>query len=625
MRKTLIVCAIALALAACDRAASPEAGTAATPAATVSQADIAAETERLNQWFEKKYEEQLRFSPLQLTFQGRKDLYDQLDDFSEKAQLDQIAWQKASVEEMEKTFAYDKLSDEGKFSYDLWKLQYENARDSVPFLSNGYAFDQMNGAQSFLPTVLISFHKVDEESDYVAYVSRLKATARAFDQLLERARKSAGQNIRPPKFAYAGVIDQSRKVITGAPFSAGKDSAIWADAQAKADALVKAGKISAERAAALKEEARVALVEQLKPAYERVIAWCEQDTPNALENASGVGVTQSNGKAYYDYQLRQMTTTNMTAEEIHALGLKEVERIRGEMTALKEKVGFKGDLDAFFAFIDKDPQFVFPNTDAGRQAYIDEATQKIDNIKKELPNYFGLLPKADLVVKRVEAFREQDGAAQHYFPGTPDGSRPGVYYAHLSDMNAMPKPELEVIAYHEGLPGHHMQISIAQELTGVPKFRTQAGFTAYAEGWGLYSEWLAKEMPNTYQDPYSEFGRLSSEMWRAIRLVVDTGLHAKGWTEEQAVEYFDANSAVPLAAIRSEVQRYLIMPGQATAYKVGMIRIQELRKKAETELGDKFDIKGFHDTVLGGGALPLTLLERRVDQWIASQKANKQA
>ncbi|MEJ1095237.1 MULTISPECIES: DUF885 domain-containing protein [unclassified Pseudoxanthomonas] len=623
MRKTLIVCAIALALAACDRAASPEAGTAATPAVAVSQADIAAETERLNQWFEKKYEEQLRFSPLQLTFQGRKDLYDQLDDFSEKAQLDQIAWQKASVEEMEKTFDYAKLSDEGKFSYDLWKLQYENARDGAPFLSNGYAFDQMNGAQSFLPTILISFHKVDEESDYVAYVARLKETARGFDQLLERARKSAGQGIRPPKFAYEGVIDQSRKVITGAPFSAGKDSAIWADAQAKLDALVKAGKITAERAAALKEETRAALLEQLKPAYERIIAWCEEDTPNALENASGVGVTQSNGKAYYEYQLRQMTTTGMTAEEIHALGLKEVARIRGEMTALKDKVGFKGDLDAFFEFIDKDPQFVFPNTDAGRQAYIDEATLRIDNIKKELPNYFGLLPKADLVVKRVEAFREQDGAAQHYFPGTPDGSRPGVYYAHLSDMNAMPKPELEVIAYHEGLPGHHMQISIAQELTGVPKFRTQAGFTAYAEGWGLYSEWLAKEMPNTYQDPYSEFGRLSSEMWRAIRLVVDTGLHAKGWTEEQAVEYFDANSAVPITAIRSEVQRYLIMPGQATAYKVGMIRIQELRKKAETELGDKFDIKGFHDTVLGGGALPLTLLERRVDQWIASKKAKQ--
>ena len=622
MRRTLIACALALALTACDRAAAPEAGAAGTPAAAVSQADIAAESERLNQWFEKKYEEQLKFSPLQLTFQGRKELYDQLDDMSEKAQQDQVAWQKASVEELEKTFDYAKLSDEAKFSYDLWKLQYENARDGLPFLSDGYAFEQMNGAQSFLPTVLISFHKVEEESDYTAYVSRLKATARAFDQLLERARKSAAAGVRPPKFAYEGVIDQSRKVIAGAPFSAGADSAIWADAQAKADALAKAGKVTPERAAALKEEARKALLEQFKPAYERVIAWSEEDLPNAPVNATGVGSTHPNGKAYYEYQLRQMTTTNMTAEEIHALGLKEVERIKGEMTALKDQVGFKGDLDAFFAFIDSDPQFKFPNTDAGRQAYIDEATRVIANIKTQLPNYFGLLPKADLVVKRVEAFREQPGAAQHYFPSTPDGSRPGVYYAHLSDMDAMPKPELEVIAYHEGLPGHHMQIAIAQELTGVPKFRTQAGVTAYAEGWGLYSEWLAKEIPNTYQDPYSRFGQLSSEMWRAIRLVVDTGLHAKNWTETQAVEYFDANSAVPLTAIKSEVQRYLVMPGQATAYKIGMIRIQELRKKAETELGDKFDIKGFHDTVLGGGALPLTLLERRVDQWIASQKAN---
>ena len=621
MRKTLLAAALVLSLGACDRAATPAAGAAATPAMAATPAEVEAETARLNKWFEAKYEEQLRFSPIRLTFLGRKELYDRLDDMSPKAQLDQVAWQKASVEEMEKTFAYDKLSDEGKFSYDLWKQQYEDARDGTAFIADGYAFDQMNGAQSFLPTLLIGFHKVDEESDFTAYVARLAATGRAFDQLLERARSSAAQGIRPPKFAYEGVIEQARKVIAGAPFGAGPDSAIWADAQAKVDALAKAGRIDAARAEALKAEARKALLEQFKPAYERVIAWSQEELPKAAVNATGVGATHPNGKAYYEYQLRQMTTTAMTAEEIHALGLKEVARLRGEMTALKDKVGFEGDLDAFFAFIDSDPRFTYPNTDAGRQAYIDDATAKIANIKKELPNYFGLLPKADLVVKRVEAFREQDGAAQHYFPGTPDGARAGVYYAHLSDMGAMPKPELEVIAYHEGLPGHHMQISIAQELTGVPTFRTQAGFTAYSEGWGLYSEWLAKEMPGTYQDPYSEFGRLSSEMWRAIRLVVDTGLHAKGWTEQQAIEYFDANSAIPLAAIRSEVRRYLIMPGQATAYKIGMIRIQDLRRKAEAALGARFDIKGFHDTVLGGGALPLTLLEKRVDQWIAREKA----
>ena len=621
MRKTLIVCALTLALAACDKGNAPAAGAADTAAPVASAADIAAESKRLNEWFDKKYEEQLKFSPIQLTFQGRKDLYDQVDDMSEQAQRDQVAWQKASVEEMEKTFDYAKLDDEAKLSYDLWKLQYENARDGLPFMVDGYAFDQMNGAQGFWPTFLISFHKVEEESDYTAYIARLNATSRAFDQLLERARASAAQGIRPPKFAYEGVIDQAKKVITGAPFSTGKDAAIWADAQAKADALVKAGKIDAARATALKDEARKALLEQFKPAYDRVIAWSEEELPKAAVNASGVGSTHPNGKAYYEYQLRQSTTTAMTAEEIHQLGLSEVVRLRGELEALQQKMGVPGDLQAFFEHVRNDPARVYPNTDAGRQAYIDQATADIANIKTHLPEYFGLLPKADLVVKRVEAFREQDGAAQHYYPSTPDGSRPGVYYAHLSDMNAMPKTELEVIAYHEGLPGHHMQIAIAQELTGIPKFRTQYNTTAYAEGWGLYSEWLAKEIPDTYKTDYAEYGRLMSEMWRAIRLVVDTGLHAQGWTEQQAVDYFRTNSSVPDAAIRSEVQRYLVNPGQATAYKVGMIRIQQLRKKAEAELGDKFDIRGFHDAVLGGGSLPLDLLERRVDGWIAQRKA----
>ena len=343
--------------------------------------------------------------------------------------------------------------------------------------------------------------------------------------------------------------------------------------------------------------------------------------PRPGVNLAGVGITQPEGAAYYTHQLKQNTTTAMSADEIHQLGLSEVARLRGEMEKVKAQVGFEGDLPAFFKHVQEDSNQLLPDTDAGRQAYIDEATRVIANIKQQLPKYFGILPKADLVVKRVEAFREQPGAAQHYYPSTPDGARPGIYYAHLSDMKAMPKTTLEVIAYHEGLPGHHMQIAIAQELKGVPTFRTQFGSTVYAEGWALYSEALAKEMPGTYQDPYSEYGRLTSEAWRAIRLVVDTGLHAKGWTEQQAIDYFRANSSIPDAAIKSEVRRYLIMPGQATAYKIGMIRIQQLRKKAETELGAKFDIRGFHDAVLGGGALPLDLLERRVDGWIATTKA----
>ncbi|WP_343064773.1 DUF885 domain-containing protein [Marilutibacter spongiae] len=619
-RNTLAL-ALALGLSACNPQPAGGDATVSADAAAPTAEQVEDESRRLNAWFDEQYEEQLQFSPIQLTFLGRKDLNDQIDDLSEAGTRKRVDWMKASVEAMESTFDYDRLDPETQLSWDLWKRQYEDARDGLPFIAHGYPFDQMNGAQNILPMFMINFHKVDDEKDYLAYVSRLQKSEVAFDQLLERGRAATAEGIRPPKFAYEGVIDQSKKVITGAPFGEGPDSALWADAQAKADALVEAGTISAERAAELKGEARKALLEHVKPAYERIIAFAEADLPNAADDATGVGTSQPDGAAYYAYQLKQNTTTDMNAEQIHELGLKEVARLRGELEALKAPAGYEGDLEGFFKHVQADPKRLFPNTDAGRQAYIDEASADIANIKQHLPDYFGLLPKADLVVKRVEPFREQDGAAQHYYPATPDGSRPGIYYAHLSDMNAMPKTELEVIAYHEGLPGHHMQISIAQELTGIPKFRTQYGSTAYSEGWGLYSEWLAKEMPGTYQSWYAEYGRLMSEMWRAIRLVVDTGLHAKGWTEQQAYDYFRANSSVPDAAIRSEIRRYLVNPGQATAYKIGMIKIQDLRRKAESELGDGFDIRGFHDAVLGGGAMPLDLLEKRVDRWIDSQKA----
>ena len=342
--------------------------------------------------------------------------------------------------------------------------------------------------------------------------------------------------------------------------------------------------------------------------------------PNTDEIATGVW-NLPDGPAYYEEQLANQTTTDVTADEVHALGLREVARIKTAMEAIKELVGFDGSLQAFFSFVREDPQFYFPNTDAGREGYLQAARESLGVIQERLPEYFGILPRADLVVKRVEAFREQPGAAQHYVRGTPDGSRPGTYYAHLIDMNAMPKPAMEGIAYHEGIPGHHMQISIAQELTNIPMFRTQSGFSAFTEGWGLYAEFLAKEM-GAYEDPYSDFGRLSGEIWRAIRLVVDTGLHAKGWTEEEAVEYFLVNSPAAEGQIRSEVRRYIVWPGQATAYKIGMLRIQELRARAEAALGEEFDIRGFHDTVLGGGALPLPILERRVDDWVAATIGN---
>jgi uncharacterized protein (DUF885 family) len=576
--------------------------------------------EALNQWFDAKYEEALQMSPLRLTNLGIKDQYDKIDDMSVEGEQKQLAWYEASVEELKKRFEYDRLDEADKASYDLWVYQYETMKEGDKFRSLDYVFDQMRGRHTGLPNSLINFHKVDSVGDMNAYVSRIKETGRAIDQLVARAKEQAVAGILPPKFAFETVIKQCKSLLDGKPFiESEKGSPLYNDMHAKIDALLAAGKIDAAQATTLKEASDNALNVYFKPAYDNLIAWLEAELPNAEATPTGVS-RHPEGDAYYNYRLKVSTTTNLTADEIHEIGLSEVARIKEEMLAIKDKVGFKGDLSEFFVFVNTDKQFFFPNTDEGRQGYIDESTKYLDELTKKLPDYFGILPKAKLEVKRVEAFREQDGAPQHYSKGTPDGSRAGTFYAHLSDMNAMPKSTMEGVAYHEGNPGHHMQISIAQELESVPKFRTQAGFSAYSEGWGLYSEALAKEMGG-YQNPYYDFGRLVNEIWRSIRLVVDTGLHSKGWTEADAIKYFTENSSISQGAIKAEVQRYMVMPGQATSYKIGMLKIQELRKKAETELGDRFNIKGFHDTVLGGGALPLELLERRVDGWIASSKA----
>ncbi len=595
-------------------ATAPASTAPAAPTETAEQI-----TQRLNTWFDAKFEEALAFSPIQQTYLGRKTDYDKIDDASLAAEDRYLAWMRAATAEMQTNFNRDDLTPEGQISWDMWEWNLATAEAGVPFRQNRYVLHQFNGTQSFYPTFLINQHRVESESDMVAFISRLRESARALDQSLAQSQANAAAGVRPPRFAYEGVIDQSRKITTGAPFTDGEASALWSATDSKLASLVEAGAIDQARSDALRAEARSALTEALQPAYGRIIAWFESDIGNTSEVAQGVSALP-NGAVFYNYRLSQMTTTDLTADQIHEIGLSEVARIRSEMEAIKESVGFEGDLQAFFTFLREDDQFYFSQDDKGAQDYIDAAEGHLEELNKRLPEFFGTLPKADLVVKRVEPFREQPGAAQHYRPGTPDGSRPGTYYAHLSDMRAMPITTLEVIAYHEGNPGHHMQVSISQELESLPKFRSQGNFiSAFGEGWALYSELLAKEM-GAYDDPYSDFGRLTTEMWRAIRLVVDTGLHAKGWDQEQAVAYFLANSPIPETAVRSEVMRYLVMPGQATSYKIGMIKIQELRAKAEAELGDDFDIRGFHDTVLGGGSVPLTILETQVDNWIASQK-----
>jgi uncharacterized protein (DUF885 family) len=610
MRWTLLLAALLIVGCQPDAPAPP-------PAAAVATAE--SESARLNAWFDARFEEQLDFSPLSKTQLGRKDDYDKIDDLSESAQDARLEWQRQTVRDLQRDFDRAALTAEAQTSYDLWIYGLERAEAAQPFRRRSYLFHQMGGGHTGLPQVLITQHRVDEDADMAAYVARISGVGRAVTQLLERARLAAGEGVHAPRFAYEAVIAQTRALITGAPFTDTGESPLYADANAKIAALVAGGKIDAARADELRAGVRAALVDDFKPAYDALIAWVESDLANTDEVATGVWKLPD-GPALYAERIAAMTTTSMTADEIHELGLAEVARIHAEMEIIKRQVGFEGTLQEFFASLRGNPRFLFPNTDEGREAYLQTSRDFYAAVEAQLPDYFGLRPRAPLTVKRVEAFREQPGAAQHYQAATPDGTRPATYYVHLIDMNAMPKVEMEAIAYHEGIPGHHLQISIMQELTGVPMFRTQSFFTAYTEGWGLYAERLAKEMGH-YQDPYSDFGRLGSEIWRAIRLVVDTGLHSKGWTEEQAVQYFLANGSTSEGQVRAEIRRYIVNPGQATAYKVGMLKILELRERAKAALGDRFDIRAFHDTVLGGGAMPLSILERRVDEWIASSSA----
>lgn len=573
-------------------------------------------TENFNAWLDDEFEEYLDFSPLAKSRLGDKSDHDKLDDESLEMQQRILDWRRDSVAEMKERFDRAALDESARLSWDLWEYLLERAEAGRPYWHHQYIFGR-RGPHTGLPRSLMSYHTVDDRADMEAYIARLNQVHRYLGQYLERAETSAEMGIRAPYFDYELAISQIERVTQGEPFDDRGVSALWRDITGKIDALEASGGIDADEAGRLRNRAREAMLTSVEPAYDEILAWLRRDLEHVSPQAKGAWALPD-GEAFYDYALSAMTTLPLTADEIHELGLAEVARIQAEMRRIKDAVGFDGTLQEFFRFMREDDQFYFPNTDAGREAYLDLAREYLDNMEKKLPAFFGILPRAPLVVRRVEAFREQAGGSAHYVRGTKDGSRPGVFYVHLADMRAIAKYRLENLAYHEGLPGHHLQISIQQEREGIPGFRTYHGYTAYSEGWGLYSEYLGREM-GFYDDPYSDFGRLTGEIWRAIRLVVDTGIHARGWTEQQAIEYALENSPRPVDAVRSEIRRYFNNPAQATAYKIGMLKILELRAKAKASLGEDFDIRAFHDVVLGNGALPLPLLEAQVNAWIESQ------
>ncbi|OHB28473.1 MAG: hypothetical protein A2790_15800 [Phenylobacterium sp. RIFCSPHIGHO2_01_FULL_69_31] len=587
-------------------------------AAVASSATAADASAELTAYLDAQFEQELAMSPERLTRLGRKAAYDQLTDRSDAAAERAIGWRRASVAQMKAKFDPARLSEDARTSYDIWALELDRAEAAHRWRGHRYVFDR-SGPHTSLPNFMINQHRVETPADMEAYIARVAAIGRALDQSLERAKASAAAGVRMPRFSYDQSLDEVRRITTGAPLTTDGDSALFADATAKLAGLRTAGKIDAATQGRMLGAVTAAMTGEMKPAYDRLAAWLAADRANAAADPKGAGALPD-GAAFYAAMLRDQTTTDMTADQIHQLGLDEVKRIRAEMETLKAKIGFAGSLEDFFVFMRTDKRFFLPNDDAGRAQYLKLAEGYLAGMKAKLPTVFGRLPKSDLVVKRVESFREEPGGAAHYSSGAPDGSRPGVFYVHLADTAATPTFELEGTAYHEGWPGHHMQIMLAQEMTGLPVFRGQYNYGAYVEGWGLYSELLAKEM-GFYVDPYSDFGRLGREIWRAIRLVVDTGIHAKGWSEAQAVAFYTANSPQPPGKIRSEIRRYFVNPGQATSYKVGVVKILALRARAREALGPKFDIRAFNDMLVGAGALPLPVLEARTDRWIARQKA----
>ena len=587
------------------------------PVSAPAFAQVAPQTEAQDQalleFLDKAFDERLALSPESQTQLGLKTNYDRLDDYTDAAAVRDQELAERQLKEMHARFKPDQLGERARVSYRLFEYEVERGRESLRFRKLQFPVSTNGSPAGAIPVLLINNHKVDSVADAEAYIARLRDTDRVMHEVAATMRAQAAAGIIPNKVNFAPARADALKVVTGAPFDDGADSTLMADFSKKVAALDAPEATKAR----LLADARDALTGPFKQGYDTLIAAIDEIEPKSTGNFGAWHLPD--GAAYYADRLKSSTTTDLTADQIHELGLKQVAAIHEEMEAIKREVGFKGTLTQFFDYIRTDPQFKYPNTEAGREAYLADARGVIDSVMAAAPRYFRVLPKAPLEVRAVEKWREATAPTAFYNPPSADGTRPGIYYVNLVDMNQTQKVQVAGIAAHEGAPGHHFQIARQQELTAIPKFRKYGGYGAYMEGWGLYSERLANEM-GVYKTPYDRFGMLSLQVWRAIRLVLDTGIHSKRWTREQAIAYFKANSSVADTDIAREVDRYFNWPGQATSYMVGQLKIAELRKRAERELGPRFDIRDFHEAVLSEGALPLDILEEQVDRYIAAKK-----
>ena len=587
----------------------PPAATETTP-----PVDPAAEDKRLMAFVDAAFDEQVARSPQFLTALGSKEKYDQLNSHTDAFAQEGLALSQRQLAQMKAQFDPANLSPAGRLTYRLFEEEVRREVEGFRWRWHGFEASTNGSPAGSIPVFLINNHRIESVADAEAYVSRLREVERVMGEITVNMRQQASMGIVPSSFNYAPVRNDARQVLDGAPFNRGKDTPVFADFKAKVGKL----SVPEQEKARLIASAREAMVGPFQRGMRQFAATWDDLEKQAKGNRGAWSLPD--GAAYYANNLAQSTTTDLTADQIHQTGLDQVAAIHARMEKIKDQVGFKGTLVQFFDELRTNPKYRYADTDAGRAEYLRDAKRFVDQVMAKAPQWFRRLPKAALDVRAVEKWREGTAPIAFYNQPAADGSRPGIYYSNLANMKDVSKPQLEARSYHEGAPGHHFQIALAQELPDVPKFRRFGNYGAYAEGWGLYAEGVGKEM-GFYQDPISEFGMLSTQVWRAVRLVVDTGIHHKRWSREQAIDYFMNNAPLSRADAVKEVERYFNWPGQATSYMVGQLKILELRDKAKRELGDRFDIRDFHAVVLENGAVPLGVLEELVDDYIARRKA----
>ncbi|MEM9500240.1 MAG: DUF885 domain-containing protein [Pseudomonadota bacterium] len=602
------IAALLIALTAAGATASYAGST--TQAGDVAASDQSDDVSSINTLFEQYDEAQLGLSPLGKAYRGiRDEAYGQWNEVSDEADEREYLLLQRTAAKMRDRYDPANLSDQDGLSYRLFEALAERSASLYPYREYGFLFDHRRGAHTSIPAFLINIHRVGSFEDAEAYVSRVRGIGPQMDALIAEARERADAGVMPPDWVYPYVISDLENLI-----SAGDDNAVLADLAAKVERL----DLDDDTKAGINGDAKDAWWASAIPGYQRLLT--EMKRQQAIAPTDDGIWRLPEGEAYYDALLKSYTTTDLTSDEIHNIGLREVDRIHGEMLEIMAKVGFEGSLQDFFEFTRTDDQFFYTT----REDYLEDAQAKLDAMEVKLPEFFGVLPKAPMIIKPVEAFREKSAGKAFYQSPAADGSRPGTYYVNLYNLRDMSKNEMEALAYHEGFPGHHLQRALQTELGNLPPFRRFGGFTAYTEGWGLYTEELGKDM-GFYQDPYSDFGRLGMELWRACRLVVDTGIHSKRWSREKAIAYLSDNTPNPQGDIVKAIERYITTPGQATAYMIGKLKIMELRARAREELGDDFDIRGFHDIVLTSGPVPLSILEENVMNWVEASKAGRYA